>query len=524
VITPGWLARAVFYQIYPQSFYDSNGDGIGDLAGIETKLDYLADLGVNALWINPCFVSPFKDAGYDVADFCRIAPRYGTNESFKALLAAAHARDIRVCLDLVAGHTSDQHPWFIASQQAQRSEFSDRYVWTNNPWVTRDEELNFISGNAERAGSYATNFFSHQPALNYGFGAITRSYQQQVDAPGPRATRAALKAVMKFWLDLGVDGFRVDLAASLVKRDPQAFAIRRLWREMRDWLDTNYTERVLIAEWGNPELAIDAGFHVDFMFHVGVPGYDALLLGPQSFPKRREPSYFDSRGAGDFQRFWASFDFQRERVAGRGLISLPSSNHDFCRPRHQRDYDDLKVLYTFLLTWPHLPVLYYGDEIGMRYVEGTPNKESGYERTGSRTPMQWDASPLCGFSTNAAATPYLPVDPNADRPTVAAQRADRESLWHHIERLIYLRVTESDLAPDTALSILTETSPGYPLVYRRGNTLVIAINPGSGTHTVRLPPLGDAATVLAHRCQVTHGAGAWQLRVGPRGYGVFTVR
>jgi glycosidase len=138
--------------------------------------------------------------------------------------------------------------------------------------------------------------------------------------------------------------------------------------------------------------------------------------------------------------------------------------------------------------------------------------------------MQWDASPLCGFSADAAATPYLPVDPNTDRPTVAAQRADRESLWHHARRLIYLRVTEPDLAPDSALSILTETSPGYPLVYRRGSTLIVVINPGSGTHTVRLPPLGDAATVLVHHCQVTHGSGGWQLRVGPRGYGVFTVR
>ncbi len=121
---PAWLARAVFYQIYPQSFYDANGDGIGDLAGIAAKLDYLADLGVNALWINPCFVSPFKDAGYDVADYCRIAPRYGTNEHFKALLDAAHERDIRVCLDLVAGHTSDQHPWFVQSQRAQANEFT----------------------------------------------------------------------------------------------------------------------------------------------------------------------------------------------------------------------------------------------------------------------------------------------------------------------------------------------------------------------------------------------------------------
>jgi maltose alpha-D-glucosyltransferase/alpha-amylase len=520
---PAWLARAVFYQVYPQSFYDTNGDGIGDLAGIEAKLEYLADLGVNALWINPCFVSPFKDAGYDVADYCRIAPRYGTNADFESLLAAAHARDIRVCLDLVAGHTSDQHAWFVDSQRAQANEFTDRYVWTNNPWVTRDEELDFVSGTSDRAGAYAINFFAHQPALNYGFGAPARSYQQTIDAPGPIATRAALMRTMKFWLDLGVDGFRVDLAGSIVKHDPHHVGIRRVWREVRAWLDAHYRDRVLISEWGNPEIAIDAGFHADFMQHVGVPGYDALVLGPESFPRRRELPYFDSRGAGDFRRFLNAFEFQHHNVAGRGLISLPSSNHDFVRPRNGRDLDDLKTFYTFLFTWPQLPFLYYGDEIGMRYIAGLTSKEGGYERTGSRTPMQWDDSALAGFSVNPGATPYLPVDPTDDRPTVAAQRADRESLWHHVERLIYLRVTEADLAADAPLAVLTE-STGYPLVYRRGAALLVAINPGLDTHTFVLPPLGDAAAVLSHRCHATHTPGGWQLRIGARGYGVFTVR
>ena len=523
-MTPAWLTRAVFYQIYPQSFYDANGDGIGDLRGIETKLDYLAELGVNALWINPCFVSPFKDAGYDVVDHCRIAPRYGSNADFKRLLDAAHGRGMRICLDLVAGHTSDQHPWFLESRRAQPNEFTHRYVWTNNPWVKRDDDLDFVSGESDRAGSYAVNFFAHQPALNYGFGQTTRSYQHDFDAPAPKATRAALKQVMKFWLDLGVDGFRVDLAASLVKHDPHRIGIRRLWREMRTWLDEAYRDRVLIAEWGHPEMAIDAGFHVDFMQHVGLPGYDALMLGPESFPKRRDFAYFDSRGGGDFGRFWRAFDFQQRRIAGRGLIGLPTANHDFVRPGHRRDVDDLKVMYTFLLTWPQLPFIYYGDEIGMRYVEGLTSKEGGYERTGSRTPMQWDASLLAGFSANSAATPYLPIDPRPDRPTVETQRADRDSLWHHVERLIYLRVTESDLAPDASLELLGDAARGYPLVYRRGGALIVAINPGPETHTVGLPPLGDAAAVLSHRCHVSHGASGWQLRVGPRGYGVFTVR
>jgi maltose alpha-D-glucosyltransferase/alpha-amylase len=522
VSQPQWLTRAVFYQIYPQSFYDADGDGVGDLAGIEAKLDYLAELGVNALWLNPCFESPFKDAGYDVSDYCRIAPRYGTNESFEALVAAVHARDMRLCLDLVAGHTSDQHPWFAASARDERNEFTDRYVWTDDPWVTRDDELDFISGNSARAGAYAINFFAHQPALNYGFGATTRGYQQRPDAPGPRATVAALQDIMRFWLDRGVDGFRVDMAASLVKRDPHAIAVRRLWREIRDWLDANYRDRVLISEWGNPELAIDAGFHVDFMlFHSGLAGYDALVLAPETFPPRRDAAYFARAGNGDFGRFWQAFEFQTRRIGDRGLISLPSSNHDCSRPRLGRDYADLKVLYVFLLTWPQVPFIYYGDEIGMRYVADTPNREGAFQRAGSRTPMQWDAAPLAGFSTNPDATPYLPLDPSPDRPTVAAQRADRNSLWHHVERLVYLRVTEGDLAADAPLELI---ATGYPLVYRRGSSLIVAINPGETTHSVQLPPLGDAAPVLAEHCHVSHTPGGWQLRIGARGYGVFTVR
>ncbi len=403
---------------------------------------------------------------------------------FKALLDAAHDRGIRVCLDLVAGHTSDQHPWFVQSQRAEPNEFTHRYVWTNNPWVKRDGELDFISGNSDRAGAYAVNFFAHQPALNYGFANPERSYQQDVDGPGPRATRAALKEIMKFWLDLGVDGFRVDLAASLVKSDPERIGIRRLWREIRTWLDDHYQDRVLISEWGNPELAIDAGFHADFMQHVGVGGYDALLLGPESFPKRRTTPYFDSSGRGDFRRFWTAFDFQEKRIAGRGLISLPIVESRFraaaARPRTRRPESIVHVSADMAAIAVHL--LRRRDRYALH--TGLTSREGGFERTGSRTPMQWDGSPLGGFSTNPNATPYLPIDPLADRPTVAAQRADRDSLWHHVERLIYLRVTESDLAPDTSLVVLSETSPGYPLVYRRGGSLIVAINPGLDSHTV----------------------------------------
>jgi maltose alpha-D-glucosyltransferase / alpha-amylase len=166
---PGWLKTAVFYQIYPQSFKDSDGDGIGDLNGITQKLDYLADLGINAIWLNPIFASPFRDAGYDVTDYYALAPRYGTINDLKSLLTKAHKLNIRVVLDLVAGHTSDQHQWFKSSQNHRKNAFTDRYIWTN---TNKLKPENFVSGDFGRNGNYLRNFFDFQPALNYGFACL----------------------------------------------------------------------------------------------------------------------------------------------------------------------------------------------------------------------------------------------------------------------------------------------------------------------------------------------------------------
>ena len=163
-----WLSDAVFYEIYPQSFYDSNGDGIGDLNGIREKLDYIKSLGCNSLWINPCYDSPFKDAGYDVRDYRKVAARYGTNEDLIQLFNAAHEKGIRVLLDLVPGHTSEEHPWFLESKKAERNEYSDRYIWTDF-WICGAQGMPYISGESERSGAYILNFFKCQPALNYGF-------------------------------------------------------------------------------------------------------------------------------------------------------------------------------------------------------------------------------------------------------------------------------------------------------------------------------------------------------------------
>ena len=171
-----WLKDAVFYEIYPQSFCDTNGDGIGDLPGITSKLDYIKGLGCNALWINPCFDSPFKDAGYDVRDYKKVAPRYGTNEDLAQLFRTAHEKGMHVLLDLVPGHTSEEHPWFKASSQVEKNEYSGRYIWTDHCFAGGDG-MPFIGGETDRNGTYILNFFKCQPALNYGYGKIHEVWQ-----------------------------------------------------------------------------------------------------------------------------------------------------------------------------------------------------------------------------------------------------------------------------------------------------------------------------------------------------------
>uniref|UniRef100_UPI002ACEB789 alpha-amylase family glycosyl hydrolase n=1 Tax=Anaerolinea sp. TaxID=1872519 RepID=UPI002ACEB789 len=156
---PAWLENAVFYEIYPQSFFDSNGDGIGDLPGIIAKLDYVKSLGCNAIWLNPCFVSPFYDAGYDVADYYKIAPRYGTNEDARRLFEEAHKRGMRILLDLVVGHMSIEHPWFKESCKAERNEYTDWYIWNDDPWRWDEPGFHVVHGYADRHGNPLTNFF-----------------------------------------------------------------------------------------------------------------------------------------------------------------------------------------------------------------------------------------------------------------------------------------------------------------------------------------------------------------------------
>ncbi len=517
------LNQAVFYQIYPQSFYDTNGDGIGDIPGIIQKLDYLQWLGINGIWINPCFVSPFGDAGYDVADFYRIAPRYGTNRDLYRLCREAHRRGIKVCLDLVAGHTSIEHPWFKASCSHRRNKYSDRYIWTPSAIYDTGGPLSLIRGYAERDGNYVANFFYFQPALNYGFAkpAADQPWQQPTDAPGPLETRKELIKIMTYWLGHGVDGFRVDMAFSLVKLDEGHKETIKLWQDIIYKVRKLYPDMVMIAEWGNPGESIAAGFDIDFMLPFGPGGYRDLMLN--------EKCFFRRYGGGQIRDFLKIYLEQAAKVKGNGLISIPSANHDIKRPcSDRRNVRDLKVIFTFLLTWPGAPFIYYGDEIGMRTIPGMPSKEGGYARTGSRTPMQWDDGKNAGFSTANKDRLYLPLDPRRNRPTVKKQMSEPDSLLNYVRELIALRRSSPALQAAGTLTTLPVNNSDHHFAYLRqsdSERFLIVLNPSAEPSQVRIN--GIKSDNLAP--QIYHGVRAYvegddiQVKMDGVSYGIFKL-
>ena len=468
-----WLDNAVFYEIYPQSFKDTNADGIGDFKGIIEKLDYIRGLGCDAIWLNPCFMSPFGDAGYDVSDYYTAAPRYGTNEDLKQLFDEVHKRKMHVLLDLVPGHTSVEHKWFKESMKAERNEFTDRYVWTDSIWE-EPTGMGSLRGISDRDGSCAVNFFSHQPALNYGYYKPERPWQQSQDAPGPRATLEAMKDVMRFWLKMGCDGFRVDMAGSLVKNDEDGRGTIKLWQNVREFLDAEFPEAAMVSEWGEPDKSLLGGFHMDFLLHFGPSHYNDLFRCPEPF--------FSSRGKGDISEFVAKYKESYEKAGKKGLICIPSGNHDMDRLARNIHDDELKIAFAFLLSMPGAPFIYYGDEIGMRYVENLVSVEGGYGRTGSRSPMQWDDGVNSGFSTAASEKLYIPIDPAADRPTVQAQISDENSLYSEIKRLIRIRREHPALLSRGEIEFVYAEKNEYPLAYVRravNEKILVVINPAA---------------------------------------------
>ena len=538
---PDWLKDAVIYQIYPSSYKDSDGNGIGDIPGVISKLDYIEKLGVTAIWFNPVFASGWIDGGYDIIDFYRIDPRFGTNNDLVELVRQCHERGIKVMLDLVAGHTSDKHPWFLQSAEDTNLRYSDYFIWSDRlPDAKAEKDLEemlkdpnymqntrgkWMKSDYPRAKYYNKNFYACQPALNYGYANPdpNHPWEQSVDAPGPRAVRQELKNIMSFWYEKGVDGFRVDMAASLVKNDRDKTEIVKLWREMREWSDANYPDHVLMAEWNDPKYCLAAGFNVD-MYLNGAGSSNRLLY----FDRKHQANggvYFSLNGCQPSTMDLYGNPWPEDKVEWTkdwGYFATLTGNHDHLRLNtgDRNTPDQLRVMLSWVLTTP-LPILYYGDEIGIRSLVALPNVEGANhntkERAGGRTPMQWDGSVNAGFSTCDPSQIYLPVCPEwtpatsypaylewkaagAQNPTapgaitVESQENDPASLLNWTRALIAFRKATPAFWADSAFEPVFNEQKPYPMVYTRSDgtsTYIVALNPTGVKQTVVVPATPD---------------------------------
>jgi maltose alpha-D-glucosyltransferase/alpha-amylase len=484
------------------------------LQGIISKLDYVKSLGVDAIWFNPFFDSPFNDAGYDIRDYYKIAPRYGTNEDARQLFEEAHKRGMHVIFDYVVSYTAIDNPWFVESQKQEKNKYSNYYIWTETNWVDPPREFagSFIKGYGQRNGQFMRNFYWCQPALNFGFANPDpeQPWQLPTNHPDVLAMREDLKNVLRYWMDMGADGFRADMAGALVKTrrvkgNEQFFntnenETKLFWREIRQLLEKEYPQGFMVAEWSYPADALDNCFHVDF-FHW-FNGYNDLfqkeswrILNGVS----EGHSYFDAEGKGDITAFLKSYMDQYEKTVGKGYISLPLGNHDNARLGNHRTDKELEIIYAFGFTMPGVPFLYYGNEIGMKQLPNDwPQVEGAYQpRNGARTPMQWTSGKNLGFSTGAAEKLYLPVDPSPDAPNVEAQEKDPNSLLNKTRKLIALRHNEPALAnyaefvPIYPSADEKHPSPSiYPFVYARaaGNDVVLVmLNPKAEAQDATFP-------------------------------------
>lgn len=555
---PEWLQSAVIYQVYPSSFKDSDGDGIGDIKGVISKLDYIESLGVSAIWFNPLFVSGWIDGGYDVIDYYRVDPRFGTNTDLVELIDQAHERGIRVLLDLVPGHTSDKHPWFLESAEDKDLRYSDYFIWSDrlpdrkaaedleemlkDPNYMQNTRGKWMKSEYPRNKFYYKNFYACQPALNFGFANPDPSHpwEQSPDAPGPRAVKRELKNIISFWYDKGVDGFRVDMANSLVKNDTDMAQTMKLWREIRSWSDQNYPGRVLMAEWNDPKYCLAAGFHMD-MYLNRTTASNRLMY----FDRKHQAdggSYFSLDGckpsvrdlygnpwpedkvdrsvnpASALKEYYDYFTDALSWTKDWGYFASITGNHDHLRLNTggRNSPDQLRVMLSWILTTP-LPILYYGDEVGVRSLADMPNVEganhNGKERAGARSPMQWDGCANAGFSTCPPDKLYLPVCPEwtpatsypkylawkeagskkptgPGAPTVESQESDPVSLLNWTRTLISLRKRTPAFWADSAFTPAFNQKSPYPMVYTRSDgkeTWIVALNPTGKKQAVKLP-------------------------------------
>lgn len=542
---PEWLHTAVFYQIYPQTFYDSNGDGIGDLPGILEKLEYVKSLGVDGIWLNPFFESPFCDAGYDVSDYYKVAPRYGTNDDAKQLFSVAREKGLRIIFDYVISYTSIEHPWFKESAKQEPNKYSNWYIWTDNVWKNPPEEYKdaFVKGYGRRNGQFMRNFYWCQPALNFGFAKPEEPWMLPPDHPDILELHKELHRVLRFWMDMGASGFRADMAGALVKNanitgNDQYYMMRdegtkKFWRGIREIMDKEYPGSFMVAEWSHPESALDGGgFHADF-YHW-FPGYNDLLqkeswriLNGYS----EGHSFFDREGKGNITHFLSMYLDQYNKTKGKGYICLPLGNHDLSRLNIQRTTDELEMIFAFSFAMPGIPFIYYGNEIGMRQLYDLPHVEGAYKpRAGARTPMQWKKGKNLGFSTADPSTLYLPVDTAADAPTVEEQLQDPKSLLNRVKKLIQLRKTEPALAAYAEFVPVYAKENVYPFIFARanGDDIVLAIfNPAARTEkaTFKLNGVFSTFTLVAGTpSKLTHRGYEYNVEIKGQSYSLYKLR
>lgn len=448
----------IFYEIYPNSFKDSDGDGFGDLNGIISKLEYVKSLGFNAIWLNPCYESPFKDGGYDITDPFKIDKRYGTNKDMQELFTTAHSLGIIVFMDLVPGHVSTENSQFVNSGKGYKNADSDLFIWNDNVW-NLEPGYRMISGMFDRDGCYMVNFFAHQPAINYGFNKISypswqRSYKEVSKG------KEFLESIMKFWLDMGCDGFRVDMADSLVKNDSDKSATIWLWQTIRKDLEAKGVKKFyMTSEWSNPKQALAAGFDSDFVLDH-FTNFSHFLFRQNGFNEHPLLMKYD-----EALYFKFIHDVNMRVGAAKKLnrqISVISGNHDTWRLANFLSGTSLWLAYLFILTMPGVPYIYYGDELGFHTDTSMPSFEGGYQRTGSRLPMKFDSSKNAGFSTaDKTFLPEISSDLNVEEAS-----KDPDSLLNNIKKLIEIRKNEADIRSGDFAFL------GEKMSYRRGKIRV----------------------------------------------------
>ncbi len=483
-----WYKNAVFYQVYVRAFKDSSGDGHGDLRGLQEKLPYLKDLGVDCVWLMPIYPSPLKDDGYDIADYRGIAEVYGGLDDFRALVETAHRMEMRLITDLVLNHTSELHPWFRAARGDRRSPFRDYYVWSDTAKryegariIFLDVESSNWTWDAATGQFYWHRFYSSQPDLNYD---------------NPRVQEEMLD-VARFWLRLGIDGFRVDAVPYLFEREgtncenlPETHVYLKRLRRM---IDEEFPGKMLLCEANQPPEDVrnyfgdGDEFHMGFHFPVMPRMYMALKKGrvrdlraileqtPRipancqwcTFLRNHDELTLEMVSPQERDWFW-------EQYAPDPRMRLNLGIRRRLAPLLDNDPRKIKLMHSLLFTLPGSAILYYGDEIGMGDNIWLP------DRNGVRTPMQWSPERNAGFSTAAPEALYAPIIGDEvygpSRVSVESQQRDPGSIWRAVQHMLQARKAQRVLGWGQLEWLGTPDDPFAAFIRRQGAEAVITIH------------------------------------------------